>query len=105
MLNQGIRPGKSSKLIESGEIIHLVGEPVEIWSRLITKRKETSWPPEKIAKLQSKSLELYEPLMPKKIHSTGRREVDVIRDVARIIFSTEYSPVDIDAQMRNIANA
>ena len=104
MLNQGIRPGKSSKLIESGEIIHLVGEPDEIWARLITKRKETSWPPEKIAKLQSKSLELYEPLMPRKIQSTGRREVDVIRDVAKIIFSTEYSPADIDTQIRNIAN-
>lgn len=104
MLNQGIRPGKSSKLIESGEIIHMVGEPVEIWSRLITKRKETSWPPEKIAKLQSKSLELYKPLMPKIIHSTSRREVDVIRDVARIIFSSVYSPADLDTEMRNIAN-
>jgi len=104
MLNEGIRPGKSSKLIESGEIIHMVGEPIEIWSRLITKRKESSWPPEKIAKLQSKSLELYEPLMPKIIHSTSRREVDVVRDVAKIIFSPVYSPVNLDAEMSKIAN-
>lgn len=104
MLNQGIRPGKSSKIIERGEIIHMVGEPREIWSRLITKRKETSWPPEKIEKLQSKSMKLYEPLMPKLIHSTNRREVDVIRDVARVIFSSAYAPVDLDAEMRNIAN-
>jgi hypothetical protein len=104
MLNQGIRPGKSLKTIERGEIIHMVGEPPEIWSRLITKRKETSWPPEKIDLLQSKSLELYKPLMPKIIRSTNRREDDVVRDVAKIIFSPAYSPVDLDAEMRKIAN-
>ncbi len=104
MLNQGIRPGKSSKAIVSGEIIHMVGEPSEIWTRLITKRKETSWPPERILKLQDKSLELYKPLSPKLISSSNRRETDVVRDVAKIIFSPEYAPSDLDAAMRKIAN-
>lgn len=105
MLSQGIRPGKSSRTIQSGEVIHMVGDPNEIWSRLITKRKEASWPPEKIEKLQCKSLELYEPLKPRIIHSTSRKEVDIIRDVAKIIFSSAYSPADLDAEMRKIANA
>lgn len=104
MLTQGIRPGRSSKTIERGEIIHMVGEPSEIWSRLITKRKEANWPLEKIEQLQNKSLKLYEPLKPNIVHSTSRKEVDVIRDVARIIFSPVYSPVDLDAVMREIAN-
>ncbi|HHW2811909.1 TPA: SIR2 family protein [Pseudomonas aeruginosa] len=104
MLCEGIRPGKSEKKVERGEIIHLVGEPAEIWSRLITKRKETSWPTEKISKLQEKSISLYKPLSPKMINSTGRKEVDVIRDVARIIFSQEYAPADLDTELRKIAN-
>lgn len=104
MLTQGIRPGKSSKLIERGEIIHMVGDPREIWSRLITKRKEASWPPEKIERLQRNSMRLYKPLKPRIVHSTSRREIDVIRDVAKIIFSSGYVPVDLDAEMRNIAN-
>jgi hypothetical protein len=104
MLSQGIRPGKSSRTIQSGEVIHMVGDPNEIWSRLITKRKEASWPPESIEKLQCKSLELYEPLKPRIIHSTSRKEVDIIRDVAKIIFSSAYSPADLDSEMRKIAN-
>lgn len=104
MLCEGIRPGKSAKTVERGEIIHLFGEPTEIWSRLITKRKETSWPPEKINELQEKSINLYRPLTPKMINSTGRKEVDVIRDVAKIIFSQAYMPADLDAELRKIAN-
>ncbi|MCX2684608.1 SIR2 family protein [Pseudomonas sp. DCB_AW] len=105
MLCQGIRPGKSSKTVAAGEIIHMIGEPSEIWSRLITKRKETSWPPEKIAQLQDKSLKLYKPLNPNFVQSTGRKETDVIRDVAKIIFSAAYTPSDLDSELRNIANA
>lgn len=104
MLCQGIRPGKSSKTVAAGEIIHMIGEPTEIWSRLITKRKETSWPLEKIAQLQSKSLKLYEPLNPKIVKSTGKKETEVIRDVAKIIFSATYTPSNIDTELRRIAN-
>ena len=104
MLEQGIRPGKSKMKIASGEIIHMVGDSDEIWSRLITKRKETDWPKEKIDDLQYKSLKIYDPLNPKKIHSTNRKENDVIRDVARIIFSSSYSPSDLDSYMEEIAN-
>lgn len=104
MLNNGIRPGKSSKKIEGGEIIHMTGDPHEIWSRLITKRKETSWPPEKIETLQNNSMRIYKPLMPKLINATNRKEIDVIRDVAKILFSPTYTPVDLDTEMRKIAN-
>lgn len=104
MLEEGIRPCKSSKTIECGEIIHMIGEPTKIWSRLITKRKETSWPSERIKSLQDMSLELYKPLTPKIVCSTSRTEKDVVRDVAKILFSPKYSPADLDAAMRKIAN-
>lgn len=103
MLKEGIRPGKSKMTIESGEIIHLVGDSDELWSRLITKRKESDWPQQKIKDLQQKSLEIYNPLNPKIIYSTKRKEVDVIRDVAKIIFSRSYEPSDLDTHMKNIA--
>lgn len=103
MLEHGIRPGHSKKRIEPGEVIHMLGEPTEIWSRLITKRKEDSWPPEKINDLQERSKELYGPLHPKLVHSTHRREVDIVRDVARIIFSSAYEPADLDRHMSEIA--
>jgi len=104
MLEQGIRPGKSKMKIVSGEIIHMVGDSDEIWSRLITKRKESDWPQEKIHELQQKSLKIYEPLKPRTIYSTNRKENDVIRDVARIIFSSSYSPSDLNRQMEDIAH-
>lgn len=104
MLEQGIRPGKSKMKIASGEVIHMVGDANEIWSRLITKRKESDWPQEKINNLQQKSLRIYAPLNPKQIHSTNRKENDVIRDVAKIIFSPSYSPSDLNGHMENIAN-
>ncbi|WP_296179931.1 SIR2 family protein [Pseudomonas sp. UBA1879] len=105
MLDHGIRPGLSKKKIVPGEIIHMVGDVNEIWSRLITKRKESSWPPAKIHALQEKSLTIYEGLRPKRIHSTQRKEVDVVRDVAKVIFSCGYSPSDLDQRMSDIANA
>lgn len=104
MLEQGIRPGQSKKKIECGEVIHMLGNPNEIWSRLITKRKEGDWPPDKIDKLQETSMRLYSPLQPKIIYSTDRKEVDVVRDVARVIFSCTYAPADLDEQMCRIAN-
>ncbi|HEX4548954.1 SIR2 family protein [Pseudomonas sp.] len=104
MLQHGIRPGQSKKKVESGEIIHLIGEPKEIWSRLITKRKEDSWPPEKIDELQSKSLNLYKPLLPHLVQATRRKEVDIVRDVARIIFASVYKPADLDKQLSDLAN-
>lgn len=105
MLNNGIRPGLSKKAIIPGEIIHMTGDAHEIWSRLITKRKETSWPPEKINELQQRSLDLYDSLQPKKIHATQRKEADIVRDVAKVIFSCSYSPSDLDRRMSDIANA
>lgn len=105
MLSNGIRPGLSKKKIVPGEIIHMIGDVHEIWSRLITKRKESSWPPDKIDELQKKSLELYNTLRPKKIHATQRKEVDIVRDVAKVIFSCSYSPSDLDQRMSDIANA
>ena len=104
MLNDGIRPGLSKKVIIPGEIIHMTGDAHEIWSRLITKRKETSWPPEKINELQQRSLDLYDSLQPKKIHATQRKEADIVRDVAKVIFSCSYSPSDLDRRMSDIAN-
>ncbi|MDH1101323.1 SIR2 family protein [Pseudomonas mosselii] len=104
MLNNGIRPGLSKKVIIPGEIIHMTGDAHEIWSRLITKRKETSWPPEKINELQQRSLDLYDSLQPKKIHATQRKEADIVRDVAKVIFSCSYSPSDLDRRMSDIAN-
>ncbi|MDU8359964.1 SIR2 family protein [Pseudomonas syringae group sp. J309-1] len=103
MLEEGIRPGQSKKKIESGEIIHMVGEPSEVWVRLITKRKETDWPPDKIRDLQKASLRLYGPLKPVEVVSTNRREVDVVREVAKVVFSCGYSPADLDARMSQIA--
>ncbi|MER1423700.1 SIR2 family protein, partial [Klebsiella pneumoniae] len=104
MLEQGIRPGKSKMKIASGEIIHMIGDSDEIWSRLITKRKESDWPQDKINDLQQKSMKIYGPLNPKLIYSTNRKENDVIRDVARIIFSSSYLPSDLNGHMENIAN-
>lgn len=104
MLEQGIRPGQSRNKVEPGVIIHMEGDAGEIWSRLITKRKESSWPLEKIIKLQDTSMRLYKPLNPIVVYCTNRREVDVIRDVAREVFSCTYEPVDIDAEMSKIAN-
>ena len=104
MLEQGIRPGKSKMIIASGEVIHMVGDANEIWSRLITKRKESDWPQEKINNLQQKSLRIYAPLNPKQIHSTNRKENDVISDVAKIIFSPSYSPSDLNGHLEYIAN-
>ncbi|MBG8558321.1 SIR2 family protein [Pseudomonas qingdaonensis] len=105
MLNNGIRPGLSKKKIVSGEIIHMTGDVHEIWSRLITKRKESSWPPSKIDALQKKSLQIYESLRPKEVHATQRKEVDIVRDVAKVIFSCSYLPADLDQRMSDIANA
>lgn len=104
MLEQGIRPGKSKMKIASGEIIHMIGDSDEIWSRLITKRKESDWPQDKVNDLQQKSMKIYGPLNPKLIYSTNRKENDVIRDVARIIFSSSYLPSDLNGHMENIAN-
>ncbi|HBP29728.1 MAG TPA: hypothetical protein DD666_09965 [Advenella kashmirensis] len=104
MLEKGIRPCRSKKKIAAGEIIHMCGDATEIWSRLITKRKENSWPCEKIENLQNASMSLYESLSPKIVHATHRKEVDIVRDVAKIIFSCEYVPADLDKKMMNIAN-
>lgn len=104
MLKQGIRPGKSKMQVVPGEIIHMIGNPDDIWSRLISKRKETDWPQEKIEELQKKSLEIYTPLKPKIINSSNRKENDVVRDVAKIIFSCSYEPSDLNSHMEDIAN-
>lgn len=103
MLEHGIRPGHSKKKIAAGEIIHMCGDSMEIWSRLITKRKEDSWPPQKIEDLQERSIVLYRPLNPKFVPSTHRKEVDVVHDVAMIIFSSTYAPADLDKKMSEIA--
>lgn len=105
MLSGGIRPGQSTKKIVPGEVIHMVGDVDEIWSRLINKRKESSWPPARIHDLQEKSLRLYQDLRPSKIYATQRKEMDVVRDVAKVIFSCNYLPVDLDRRMSDIANA
>ncbi|AZD60658.1 hypothetical protein C4K18_2685 [Pseudomonas chlororaphis subsp. aurantiaca] len=33
-------------------------------------------------------MEIYDGLRPKKIHATQRKEVDIVRDVAKVIFRT-----------------
>ncbi|MCY1549042.1 hypothetical protein D9M68_851910 [compost metagenome] len=104
MITGGIRPGHSRATVESGEIIHMVGDPQEIWSRLITKRKETSWPPERIHTLQETSKAIYLPLQPHFVNATGRKEIDVMRDIAKIIFSPNYNPKDIDSRLIEISN-
>ncbi|MCQ4232215.1 SIR2 family protein [Pseudomonas stutzeri] len=104
MIENGIRPGLSQRKVEQGEILHMLGEPKEIWSRLITKRKEYSWPLEKIEDLQSRSKRLYAALNPKIIYATQRKELDVIRDIAKVIFSSTYEPADLDARLSEIAN-
>ncbi|WP_157395750.1 SIR2 family protein [Pseudomonas sp. GM48] len=103
MISNGISPGQSRRKVEQGEIIHMLGDPKEIWSRLITKRKEYSWPVTKVEELQEKSKQLYASLNPKFIYSTQRKELDVIRDVAKIIFSQSYEPADLDAKLGEIA--
>lgn len=104
MLENGIRPGRSTKEVARGEIIHMSGDAKEIWSRLITKRKEANWPLDKVDKLQKKSESLYKNLQPNMIYATQRMEVEVIRDIAKVIFSSSYAPVDIDAELQRIAN-
>ena len=104
MLDHGIRPEKSKMRIVSGEVIHLIGDDNEIWSRLITKRKETDWPQNKIKELQEKSIEMYAPLNPTHVNATHRRENDVIRDVAKVIFSPTYTPSDLNEHMENLAD-
>lgn len=104
MIENGIRPGQSQRKVEQGEIIHMLGDSKEIWSRLITKRKEYSWPPEKIEDLQNKSHRLYAPLAPKIIYATQRKELDVIRDIAKVIFSENYEPANLDERLSEIAN-
>lgn len=104
MLEHGIRPEKSQMSIVSGEVIHMIGDDSEIWSRLITKRKEADWPQKDIKELQIKSLRIYAPLEPKIVNATHRKENDVIRDVAKIIFSPTYSPSNLNEHMENIAN-
>lgn len=104
MIENGIRPGQSQRRVEQGEIIHMLGDSKEIWSRLITKRKEYSWPPEKITELQNRSERLYTSLNPKIIYATQRKELDVIRDIAKVIFSNTYEPADLDEKLSDIAN-
>ena len=104
MIINGIRPARSKKKVVAGEVLHMVGDEKEIWSRLITKRKEYSWPPERILELQNKSKRVYASLDPKFIYATQRKEVEVIRDIAKVIFSREYAPVDLDAQLVEAAN-
>lgn len=104
MIENGIRPGQSQKKVEQGEIIHMLGDAKEIWSRLITKRKEYSWPPEKIADLQERSKRLYSSLNPKIIYATQRKELDVIRDIAKVIFTDTYEPANLDEKLVEIAN-
>ncbi|KTS32077.1 SIR2 family protein [Pantoea dispersa] len=104
MLEYGIRPEKSQMSIVPGEVIHMVGDDSEIWSRLITKRKEADWPQKNIKELQDKSLRIYRPLEPKIVNATNRKENDVIRDVAKIIFSPTYRPSNLNEHMENIAN-
>ncbi|WP_312777787.1 hypothetical protein [Pseudescherichia sp.] len=104
MLEHGIRPEKSQMSIVPGEVIHMIGDDSEIWSRLITKRKEADWPQKDIKELQDKSLRIYAPLQPKMVNATHRKENDVIRDVAKIIFSPTYSPSNLNEHMENIAN-
>ncbi len=104
MLEHGIRPEKSQMSIVPGEVIHMIGDDSEIWSRLITKRKEVDWPQKDIKELQDKSLRIYAPLQPKMVNATHRKENDVIRDVAKIIFSPTYSPSNLNEYMENIAN-
>lgn len=104
MISSGIRPGMSTRKVEGGEIIHMLGDSKEIWSRLITKRKETSWPLSTIEELQSRSSKLYEPLSPTLVYSTQRKEVEVIRDIAKVIFSDSYKPADLDKELSRIAD-
>lgn len=104
MIQKGIRPGKSKTQVEPGEIIHMKGDPEEIWTRLITKRKETSWPITKIQELQQKSESLYSALQPHTIYATQKNETDVIRDIAKVIFSQNYEPKNIDAHLCEIAD-
>jgi len=104
MISEGIRPFYSKNKVVNGVIIHLIGDPKEIWSRLIVKRKENSWPEQKIKDLQDLSLRLYKPLHPHIVLSTGRRDVDIVREVAKIIFSPNYTPSDLDRRLMDTAN-
>ncbi|MGE6662712.1 SIR2 family protein [Pseudomonas sp. NPDC077408] len=104
MIEYGIRPGMSTMKVVPGVVLVMNGEPNEIWCRLITKRKEDSWPPLKIEKLQNRSNNIYSSLHPEFIYATQRREVEVIRDLAKVIFSKTYSPADLDTRLCEIAN-
>jgi hypothetical protein len=103
MIEYGVRPGRSTMKVVPGVVLVMNGEPNEIWCRLITKRKEDSWPPFKIEKLQNRSNNIYSSLHPEFIYATQRREVEVIRDLAKVIFSKNYLPADLDTRLCEIA--
>lgn len=104
MITNGIRPGKSDTKVEPGELIYMTGDSSEIWTRLIHKRKEDGWPISKLDELKRKNDYIYIPLAPHNIEATGRKETDVIRDIARIIFSPDYNPKDLDKRLVDISN-
>jgi hypothetical protein len=94
-----LSPGKAMRRAQNGQIIFLTGKPEDLEARVVGRHKYSG--ADLIADMQTKLGRIFkDPTF--NIDTTGLSISQVIKRVARIIFLSEYKPVDLGERLIEI---
>lgn len=97
--------------VKSGSIIHLVGDSHEVAARLSVYRRlsqrigDESYDPERLARMDVCLREIYAGPGVLLVPTEGATSREVVRKVAEIIFSDEYSEFSLDDRLKECATS
>jgi hypothetical protein len=98
---KAISPGKSGMKIQNGQVLLLKSNPDEIVTRLLSKRN-SSWTTKDISALHTRTLKIFNENDVTLIDNSGRNLENVVKDVARVIFTEKYEPINLHYKLDSI---
>lgn len=97
-MNASISPGQSSLIIQAGQVLLLTANADEIQTRLLSKRN-SKWKREDIEALHERTLKIFDINDITVIDNSNRPLDNVVRDIARVIFTESYKPTDLQSKL------